>query len=131
MTPFGERVRALRAEAGLTLKEMAARLEVSSAYLSALEHGRRGAPGAGLVHQVCELFGLIWDDADDLTRLARISHPRIVVDTAGLTAEQTALANRLAQTIDRLSPETVSALHAALDAATPQPRGRARRAGRG
>ena len=37
MTPFGERVRRLRRERGLLLKDMAAHLGVSSAYLSALE----------------------------------------------------------------------------------------------
>ena len=42
MTPFGERVRDLRAEVGVTLKQMALALEVSPAYLSALEHGHRG-----------------------------------------------------------------------------------------
>ena len=99
----------------MTLKQMAASLQVSPAYLSALEHGRRGAPGAGLVHQVCEVLGLIWDEADELARLARLSHPRIVVDTAGLSPEQTALANRIARSIRRLSPETVARLLAVLD----------------
>jgi len=124
MTPFGARLRALRAERRITLKEMAASLHVSSAYLSALEHGRRGAPSSGLQHQICELFGLIWDEADDLTNLARLSRPRVRVDTAGLTPEQTALANRLAQTIHQLPPETVASLLALLDGAeaTPRPR---------
>jgi transcriptional regulator with XRE-family HTH domain len=132
MTPFGARLRALRAERGLTLKALAAQLQVSAAYLSALEHGKRGAPGIGLVHQVCDVFGLIWDQAEDLAQLARLSHPRIVVDTSGLTPEQTALANRLAQSIRRLSPETVASLHGVLDATTPQPKARLRRAaGRG
>jgi hypothetical protein len=36
----------------------------------------------------------------------------------GLTPERTALANRLAQSIHRLSPETVAALHSVLDATT-------------
>src|SRR5687768_4485645 len=44
MTPFGERVRRLRRERGLLLKDMAAHLGVSSAYLSALERGERGKP---------------------------------------------------------------------------------------
>jgi transcriptional regulator with XRE-family HTH domain len=109
------------------LKVLAEALQVSAAYLSALEHGRRGAPSAGLVHQVNEFFGLIWDEADELARLARLSNPRITVNTAGLTPEQTALANRLAQTIKRLPPETVAALHAALDAAPDQPKPRLRR----
>jgi transcriptional regulator with XRE-family HTH domain len=132
MTPFGARLRALRAARGITLKTLAARLQVSAAYLSALEHGKRGAPSSGLVHQVCDVFDLIWDEAEDLSRLAKLSHPRVVVDTAGLTPEQTALANRIAQTIGRLSPETVAALHALLDSTTPQPKPRLRRAaGRG
>ena len=128
MTPFGARLRALRGRRGVTLKQLAEALQVSAAYLSALEHGKRGAPSAGLVHQVNEYFGLIWDEADDLARLARLSNPRVTVNTAGLTPEQTALANRLAQTIQRLPPETVAALHAVLDTTTPQPKPRLRRA---
>ncbi len=130
MTPFGARLRALRAEHAMTQRECAARLQISAAYLSALEHGKRGAPSAGLVHQVCDVFGLIWDQAEELAGLARLSHPRIVVDTAGLTPEQTALANRLAHTIRRLPPETIAALHGILDATTPQPKPRLRRAAR-
>ncbi|HVZ06666.1 helix-turn-helix domain-containing protein [Rhodopila sp.] len=127
MTPFGARLRALRASRGVTLTELAEALQVSAAYLSALEHGKRGSPSAGLVHQVNEFFGLIWDEADELARLARLSNPRITVNTAGLTPEQTALANRLAQMIQRLPPETVAALHAVLDTAADQPKPRLRR----
>jgi transcriptional regulator with XRE-family HTH domain len=130
MTPFGARLRVLRMERGITLKQLAAELQVSAAYLSALEHGKRGAPSAGLVHQVNEFFGLIWDEADDLARLARLSKPRVVVDTTGLTPEQTALANRLAQTIHRLTPETVASLHSVLDTTASSAKPRLRRAAR-
>ncbi len=128
MTPFGARLRALRASQGVTLKHLAEALQVSAAYLSALEHGKRGSPSAGLVHQVNEYFGLIWDEADELSRLARLSNPRVTVNTAGLTPEQTALANRIAQTIQRLPPETVAALHAVLDETASQPKPRLKRA---
>ena len=117
MTPFGAHLRTLRDVSGMTLTELAARLDVSPAYLSALEHGRRGAPGSGLVQQVCGIFGLIWDESDELGRLARLSHPRVTVDTAGLSPAQTALANRLAQTIHRLPADMVAAMHALLDSA--------------
>ena len=127
MTPFGARLRALRADRQVTLAQLAAQIQVSAAYLSALEHGRRGRPSAGLVHQVCEFFGLIWDDAEELARLAKLSHPRVTVNTAGLQPEQTALANRLAQTIHRLPPETVAAMHALLDMTKPVPKPRLRR----
>jgi len=119
MTPFGAKLRALRAERGVTQRVLAAELRVSPAYLSALEHGRRGAPSAGLVHQVNEFFGLIWDEAEELSRLARQSRPKVSIDTGGLAPEQTALANRLAQTIRRLPPESVAAIHAILDAVPP------------
>jgi len=128
MTPFGARLRSLRAQHGLTLKAMAAEMQVSSAYLSALEHGRRGKPSTGLVHQVCEIFGLIWDQAEELAALARISNPKITVNTAGLSPEQTALANRLAQEIRRLPPSTVASIHAILDSSVPPPKARLRRA---
>jgi transcriptional regulator with XRE-family HTH domain len=131
MTPFGARLRALRAARGITLRQLAETLQVSAAYLSALEHGRRGAPSAGLVHQVNEFFGLIWDEAEELALLARLSNPRVTVKTAGLTPEQTALANRLAQAIHRLPPETVAALHAVLDTAGTQAKPRLRRAAAG
>ena len=99
MTPFGAKVRALRLAHGVTLKKMAADLQISQAYLSALEHGRRGRPTQNLVRQVCGYFNIIWDDAEALEKLARLSHPRIVVDTAGLAPKATELANRLAESI--------------------------------
>ena len=114
MTPFGARVRELRALRGVTLKRMAAGLQLSPAYLSALEHGRRGRPGPGLVRQVCAYFGIIWDEAEELQRLARLSHPRPVVDTAGLSPRATELANRLAARIGKLPEEAVERLLAEL-----------------
>ena len=44
MTPLGQKLRELRLKKGVSQKEMAAALGVSAAYLSALEHGRRGVP---------------------------------------------------------------------------------------
>jgi transcriptional regulator with XRE-family HTH domain len=118
MTPFGARVRRLRRERGITLKKMAGDLNLSPAYLSALEHGRRGRPAPGLVRQVCAYFDIIWDEAEELERLAALSHPRIVVDTAGLAPEATELANRLAANIRDLPADTVKRLLAELKSAS-------------
>ena len=115
MTPFGARLRTLRERRGARLKDLAAALQVSPAYLSALEHGRRGAPSSGMVHQVNEFFGLIWDDAEEMARLARLSHPRVVLDTAGLAPEATEFANRLAGALPRLPPEALAELRAVLE----------------
>ena len=107
MTPFGEKLRELRAQRGVKLKDVAEALGVTSAYLSALEHGQRGRPGSGLVMQICVFFDLIWDEAEELKRLAQLSHPRVVVDTAGLSPKATELANTLAETIRELDEETL------------------------
>jgi transcriptional regulator with XRE-family HTH domain len=109
MTPFGRRVRELRRQKGVRLKDMAAELQLSPAYLSALEHGHRGRPSPILVEQICGFFNIIWDEADDLRRLAELSHPRAVIDTAGLSPEATLLAERIGalpeKTIARLLSE--------------------------
>ena len=116
MTPFGERVRTLRNERGVTQADMAAALGVSPAYLSALEHGRRGRPTWVLVQRVIGYLNVIWDEAEELQRLAEVSHPRVTVETAGLGADATRLANRLAETVAILDPEDVRRLLADLEA---------------
>jgi transcriptional regulator with XRE-family HTH domain len=117
VTPFGARLRQLRAERGLSQKEMAAGLGLSAAYLSALEHGRRGKPSWALVQKIIGYFNVIWDEAEELQALAALSDPRIVIDTAGLSAEATALANLLAARIGDLSRDEIASLRRALDAA--------------
>ena len=114
MTPFGEKVRALRAGRGVTLKQMAGDLQLSPAYLSSLEHGRRGRPSEALVVQVCEYFNLIWDDFEEVKRLAELSHPRAIIDTRGMTPAHTELANELAARIGGLSGDDAEALLAQL-----------------
>jgi transcriptional regulator with XRE-family HTH domain len=123
MTPFGDRMRKLRAERGITLKEMADGLGVSSAYLSALEHGKRGRPGWHLIQRILTYFNIIWDDAEEVVRLARISHPRITIDTSGLSPRATELANRLADDIGRLDAAALEELLNVLDRKRQKTRG--------
>jgi transcriptional regulator with XRE-family HTH domain len=110
LTPFGEKLRRLRRERGIAQKQMAAALGVSAAYLSALEHGRRGVPSWAMVQKIIGYFNVIWDEAEELERLASNSDPRVVIDTAGLSPAATALANRLAREIDQLDEEKLAAI---------------------
>ena len=123
MTPFGDRMRKLRAERGVTLKEMADAIGVSSAYLSALEHGKRGRPGWHLIQRILTFFNIIWDEAEEVVRLARISHPRITINTSGLNPKATEFANRLADDIGKLDPATLDELVAVLDRKRPKSKG--------
>jgi transcriptional regulator with XRE-family HTH domain len=120
MTPFGAKLRALRSDRGITLKDMAAALGVSSAYLSALEHGQRGRPSWHLIQGIISYFNIIWDEAEELVRLARLSHPRIVVDTSGLSPLATEVANLLADRVSGLNEQQLQALRTTLAAVAPR-----------
>jgi transcriptional regulator with XRE-family HTH domain len=121
VTPFGARLRELRRARGVTLTGMARDMGVSPTYLSALEHGRRGRPSWAFVQQVIQYFNVIWDDAEELQHLAQVSHPRIVIDTAGLSPAATRLANRLAGRIRHLSEPELAAMLTLLDTPTAPP----------
>ena len=73
-----------------------------------MEHGHRGRPSKRFVHRVCQYLGIIWDDAEALQQLADLSHPRVVIDTSGLTPQATELANRLAERIGDLEDSVIA-----------------------
>jgi transcriptional regulator with XRE-family HTH domain len=110
MTPLGQKLRQLRRAKGVSQKQMAASLGVSAAYLSALEHGRRGVPTWAMVQKIIGYFNVIWDEAEELQRLAQTSDPRVVIDTAGLSPRATELANLLAGRIAALDEARIAAI---------------------
>src|SRR5690606_30334422 len=110
MTPFGEEMRRLRRLRGITQKQMAAAIGVSPAYLSALEHGRRGMPSWALLQKIIGYLNIIWDEADQLQRLAMLSHPRVTIDTEMLSPKATELANLLARRIGELDEDRITRL---------------------
>ena len=67
-----------------------------------------------LVVQICEYFHLIWDDYEEMHRLAAISHPKVTVDTSGLSPVHTELANTLSEKIRDLPEQDAIALLARL-----------------
>lgn len=123
MTPFGLKMRSLRAKGGLTLQDQGDFLGVSSAYISALEHGKRGRPSPAFVDQICVWLELIWDEAELLKYLAQMSHPAPTVKTASLPPEATFLANLLAQNIDRLTAQQCRQIFEDLQSYLKQERG--------
>ena len=116
MTPFGVKMRELRAAKKRTMQQQADFLGVTPAYLSALERGRKGRPSAALVDQICAWLGLIWDQAEEVKALAQLSHPSPRIRPASLSAQAIMLANRLAQNIDRLDDAACQRLDRALRA---------------
>lgn len=120
LTPFGKKLRELRDARAMTQKEMARKLGVSAAYLSALENGKRGVPRWIFVQEVIRVLNVIWDEADELQMLAIRSDPRIVIDTSDLSPVATELANALNENIANLSDETMQDLIGQLRAVSMQ-----------
>lgn len=115
LTAFGQKIRSLRAKKGVNQVQMAEELGVSAAYLSALEHGKKGAPSWAMTQKIIQYFGLIWDEAEDLLSLAQLSRRRVSLDTTGLDPRATRAANLLARRIGHLSPDELDALLLILD----------------
>ena len=110
----------MRKQRGLTLTRMAEELGVSGAYLSALEHGHRGRPSWPLVQRIIAYFNVIWDEAEELERLARISDPRVTVHTGGMHPCATEFANELAKSIGAIEEEDLEFMLAHLKNARKQ-----------
>lgn len=79
MTPFGMFMRKLRLERGEMLKDIADALQVSSAYLSALEHGKKGAPNAEFVSTLENTLKLNAAQRDELRRAVRDSATNLAI----------------------------------------------------
>lgn len=115
MTPFGEHLRKLREERGITQKEMAAAIGTSPAYLSALEHGKRGQPSWPMQQRIVGFLNIIWDDAEELQRLAQLSNPKVSIDTSSLTSEATLTANFLSRNIASLSLDDLKTIQKVIE----------------
>lgn len=116
MTPFGLKMQDLRRKKKVSQKDMAKALNVSAAYLSALEHGRKGTPPFAFVQRIISYFNIIWDEADDVIELAAVSHPRVMIDSRGLSAEAIYLAHRFAKDLAKIdSPEKLALMNNFLD----------------
>lgn len=114
MTPFGLHMRILRRERNLSQKDMARDLGISAAYLSALEHGKRGKPSWELLQRISGYFNIIWDDAELLQNKADLSDPRVVIDTTALSSVATETANILRDKIASMDDKQLDELRSYL-----------------
>ena len=110
MTPFGELVRKLRTSRGLTLKDHAAIVGVTPAYLSALEHGHRGFPTREMADRIMDALSAEPGERQAMETVLRYSRPKVSVDTAGLSPLATEAVNRLAGNIARMNEDDLRAL---------------------
>ncbi len=63
--PFGAYLKALRQKRGLTLRQVEEQAEVSNAYLSQMEQGKRGLPRARILKKLASAYGVSVADLID------------------------------------------------------------------
>lgn len=86
ITDFGKYLRKLRIDKEEKLEDMAGKLDVSSAYLSAIELGKRNIP-ENMIYKIANNYELSERDISDLRYIIFISQKSIKVDMSCLTDE--------------------------------------------
>lgn len=114
LTPFGKTVRKLRIDRGVRLKEMAESLGVSSAYLSAVETGKK-AVSEDLVARVAGYFELAKEGLQELLELAKQSRPQVTIGLTGLSGKQREAAVEFARRFPELGEEELSKIKEILE----------------
>ena len=110
MTPFGIKLKYIRAQRNKSLKDLSKALKVSIAYVSMLENGKRGRPADGLIELICSYFNLSWEEADELKFLAKHSDINTKMNSEKLSLNATMLTNVLKNNIKWLTEEQLKNL---------------------
>ena len=110
MTPFGIKLKYIRAQRHKSLKDLSKALKVSTAYISMLENGKRGRPADGLIELICSYFNLSWEEADELKFLAKHSDINTKMNSEKLSFNATMLTNVLKNNIKWLTEEQLKNL---------------------
>ena len=84
LTAFGKELRKLRIMAGELIRDMAAKLDVTASYLSAVETGKRQIPD-GWVNKISDLYNLSAQERNILQKAADASALSVKLDLNGLT----------------------------------------------
>lgn len=83
LTAFGKELRKLRIMTGELIRDMAAKLNVTASYLSAVETGKRQTPD-GWVDKIADLYSLSLQEKIALQKAADASVLSVKLDLKGL-----------------------------------------------
>lgn len=107
LTELGKFIRKLRIDQGVLLGEMAKKLSLSSAYLSAVENGKKNATEALLV-SVSKYFSLTPSQDKELRRAAADSPASVKLDLKDAANDERKLVSAFARQVSDLSSDQKS-----------------------
>ena len=98
ITEFGKALRKMRIDRNEYIKDMAEKLYISVAYLSAIENGKRAIP-ENLVGGIARAYRLEQDEVDALNQLKDKSNREVRISLIGKTQKQIEVVLRFAKAI--------------------------------
>ena len=106
VTKFGEFIRKLRIEKGEILKDMAKKLAVSSAFLSAVENGKKQIP-IKWIDDIPKIYGLNKEEIIKLKNSIELSKDKYVINTKDASDQNKELAMIFARSFGELDDDVV------------------------
>lgn len=113
-TEFGKAVQQLRQLAGLTLFEVAEKMGMSTAFLSAVENGRKRVPD-DFVEKLGRAVPAAQAQSGVLESLANQARKQVVLPLPAASRQDADLATALARKFNNLSDEQKARIRAILD----------------
>ncbi|HHU0055813.1 TPA: helix-turn-helix domain-containing protein, partial [Legionella pneumophila] len=114
LTPLGKQIRKYRLDKEMTLSQMASELEVSSAYLSSIETGKRNmAPD--LLEKIISYFTLNKEETENMYELADQSQQSIKIPLGDVNNSSKELVAAFARNFSSLSPDQVKKIKRILE----------------
>lgn len=114
LTNFGKALRRMRIDHNEFLKDMAAKLGVTVAYLSAVENGNREVPDEWVEKLSCQ-YNLLPEERKELQEYAYEDKGSLKISFNGIQEEEKELALAFARTFKDLSDEDKKAMKEIFD----------------
>jgi len=109
ITDFGKVLRKLRIDNGEVLRDMAIKLNISSAYLSAIEVGKRPVP-AQMIENLQIMYSLTDESVEQLRNAADTSMKSINLNLDGVDGAKRSAALVFARNLENMDSETAESI---------------------
>ncbi|MBI0095998.1 hypothetical protein A9G28_12780 [Gilliamella sp. Fer1-1] len=113
-TKLGKLIRKLRIDHGTTLRKMAETLGISSAYLSAIELGKRAVPN-DFLHKLKESYALSESDYKELKDSVESFSSHFTVNLDSANARQKDVFIEFARMLDNLDSKDLEKINSVLE----------------
>lgn len=109
LTSIGKFLRKLRIDQGEILKDMADKLDVSVAFLSAVENGKKRMP-ATWDKKICDLYQLSAEEREEFTSAIAETEESVEMNLYGAATQKRELAVSFARKFSDINDEQVEAI---------------------